>query len=233
MLTIRESQTCVHSLSEDVRHFRFNSYPRNVRHFRFNSYPELSFIFGLEINFLGLYKTGRRIHLQSFSTRRSRSSSLCLRVSPANPTAGMSIEYEATGNFILSLINSSLDRCQYEVWALISTSQSLVEYAVAPFRFVWRFNGDRTVYCVVRSDLWPDVQPSDFVKWFCEGDMCCFFCKVPWVDIRYCLEARSNQELSAAFITHDPFGISWGQLRTYVRLYLGRDREEQLAAFVL
>lgn len=147
--------------------------------------------------------------------------------------AGMSIEYEATGNFILTLMNTSLDWACYEVWALISCTGNLNDYAIAPFKLVWRFANDGTVYAVVRTDLWPDIQAADFVSWFCDGDMCCYYCKVPWISARYCLEARSQHDLIACIVGNDPYSASWAQLTTFVRLHLGRDREEDLVSLVL
>lgn len=134
----------------------------------------------------------------------------------------MAFEYEAQGNSLLNMI-STVDRSRYEVWALISSTRNFADYVIAPFKLVWRFDGDRTVFCVVRCDIWADLMPSDFIKWYCQEDICCFPCRVPWVDILYALERRGEASAVVGLPSTDQNSYCWNHLRTFITFHLGRD----------
>lgn len=134
------------------------------------------------------------------------------------------MQYEVEGHALLNMI-SALDKARYEVWALISSTRNFGEYIVAPFKLVWRFAGDRTVFCVVRTDVWPDVSTTDFVKWYCQEDICCFPCRIPWVDVLYALERRDEEIAVLGLTPIEPTNHRWNHLRAFVGFYLGRPTE--------
>lgn len=111
-----------------------------------------------------------------------------------------------------------LDEDCHDVIAFVTTHELLPFFSVAPFRAVWQFDNDRTVYGIIRNDISPEFNTIDFLRWFLFNEtICTTYCKLTWGEMRASFDAHTSCDFCLP--STDPSSPEWDCLKMFMEMY--------------
>lgn len=111
-----------------------------------------------------------------------------------------------------------LDDYQHKVVVFVTATEAVEFFKVAPFVCVFQFIGDRSVYGIIRSDVAPEFDVVDFVRWFLMNEnLCATYCVMELVEAFGALE--QNDECVFCLTSGDHNSSDWDSLKMYMNVY--------------
>lgn len=114
----------------------------------------------------------------------------------------------------------SFDKRKYRCF-VFTTVTEFVEYWVrGPFRMVFQFENDRSVYVISQVDLYPEFDPVDYIQWFLSDDhVCCSFASVDWPALKTSLDNPMNLMIFYYYVPNCSFADYWESAVVYTGLF--------------
>nr|WMQ77659.1 E4.2 [Zoothera dauma adenovirus] len=121
-----------------------------------------------------------------------------------------------TLRFILDKFNKN----KYECFAFVTAVERLEAFAQGPFRLVFKFNDDRTVYGIACKHVYREFSSFDFLKFvLCYDDLCTCVTNVTWHDVILASNNPRNTSVEYCLVPVDKNDPSWENVCDFTRQF--------------
>ncbi|QOJ53959.1 E4.1 protein [Barthadenovirus mellis] len=123
---------------------------------------------------------------------------------------------------ILERLDIAVDKARYEVWALVSTVKDPALFCEAPFKIIFQFVLDSTVYVVVRKDIFPEFSIRDYLRWLnLNSRDFMTYTKIGWDRLTWFLEEADGRLIRCCFTStaDESHDAVWSTFYHFVRLF--------------